>query len=554
MKENRLISDDNARKELARRELARRDVLRFGQYMIPSFKIYAHQKLIADALKKVTEYVETRGQSGSGRLMVLMPPQHGKSLLAAVLMSAWSLGKWPNWRYVMVSYNAKRAERNSKSVRDMVNSAPYRAIFGDLAGRDDAVSLSSDSRGVSAWSLSQPNTGGMISAGVGGSVTGYDAKLIIIDDPFAGREDAESPIEREKVLEWYESQIYSRQQDGTAIILFHTRWHPDDLAGKLIKEMVSNPRADQWDIICLPGLALNQGEYPQDLEMQKTMMRDGVYLPLTDPLGRQPGEALCPDMIRQELMENIRENMSPYNFLSLYQQMPFLRSGGFFKRNWFEKISKELPSDVVIIRALWYWDKAATAGGGDWSVGVLMAVDQYKRILVLTVARGQWSTFERNQEMRKAYERAKARFGNRLPIAQLWHQQDPGSAGLDSARDTNKSLIPIPAHYEPVSGSKEDRADPWRSGLEADIVTLVDGPWVRAFIDEHASFPKGQNDDQVDAASSAYSKLMGNAQAGSLPNSQPVQMSKWSLADVPVYEQSDEDDAEIINIGWTRRY
>ena len=120
--------------------------------------------------------------------------------------------------------------------------------------------------------------------------------------------------------------------------------------------------------------------------------------------------------------------------------------------------------------------------------------------------------------------------------------------------DTNKSLIPIPAHYEPVSGSKEDRADPWRSGLEADIVTLVDGPWVRAFIDEHASFPKGQNDDQVDAASSAYSKLMGNAQAGSLPNSQPVQMSKWSLADVPVYEQSDEDDAEIINIGWTRRY
>jgi len=500
------ISKDDARTELARRELARRDLLRFGQYMLPSFKFYAHQKLVSDALKGIVEYVESRGERGTGRLMVLMPPQHGKSLLAAVLFSAWTLGKWPNWRFVMVSYNAKRAERNSKAVRDMVNSQPYRAVFGDLAGRDDAVALSSDSRGISAWSLAQPNSGGMISAGVGGSVTGYDARIIIIDDPFAGREEAESPSEREKVMEWYESQIYSRQQDGTAIILFHTRWHEEDLAGKLIKSMASNPGADQWNIMCMPALALEPGEYPQNTAEQLEMMRDGIYLPLTDPLGREPGITLCDEIVRQGLMESIRQNMNAYNWLSLYQQMPYMRSGGMFKRQWFVVVEK-LPEDVKFIRALWYWDQAASGGSGDYSAGVLMAVDQFERIWVLHVARGQYSTFERRQAMKDAYMAARARFGAKLPSAGLWHQQDPASAGLDSARDTNKALAGLPAHFEPVSGSKETRAEPWSSALEGDNVRLLKGGWNQAFIEEHLSFPKGRNDDQVDAGSSCYSRL-----------------------------------------------
>jgi predicted phage terminase large subunit-like protein len=500
------ISKDDARAELARRELARRDLLRFGQYMLPTFKLYAHQKLVADALKGIVEYVESRGEHGTGRLMVLMPPQHGKSLLAAVLFSAWTLGKWPNWRFVMVSYNAKRAERNSKAVRDMVNSQPYRAVFGDLAGREDAVSLSSDSRGISAWSLAQPNSGGMISAGVGGSVTGYDARIIIIDDPFASRDEAESASEREKVMELYESQVYSRQQDGTAIILFHTRWHADDLAGKLIKNMVNNPAADQWNIVCMPALALGPGQYPGSVAEQVEMMRDGVYLPLVDPLGREPDVTLCDEIVKQGLMENIRQNMGAYNWSSLYQQMPYSRLGGMFKREWFVVVDK-LPEDVKFLQAVWYWDAAASSGSGDYSAGVLMALDQFGRVWVLQVVRGQYSTFERRKAMKDAYLAGRARFGVRLPSAGLWHPQDPASAGLDSARDTNKALAGLPAHFETVSGSKETRAEPWSSALESDNVRLLKGSWNQGFIDEHLSFPKGRNDDQVDAASSCYSRL-----------------------------------------------
>ena len=488
------------------RELSRKDILWFGQYMQPKFQMYAHQRLIADALKQVVEYVETRGERGCGRLMVLMPPQHGKSLTAANLFPAWALGNHPNWNFVMVSYNAKRAERNSKAVRDLVDDPMYTPLFGTGSGKEHPVELSSDSRGVSSWNLSQPHTGGMISAGVGGSVTGYVANVIIIDDPFAGREDAESQVEREKVIDWYESQIYTRQQNGTAIILFHTRWHPSDLAGHLIQEMVNNPRADQWEIICLPALALDQSEYPPDADAQRRLMLDGIYLPLHDPLNRSVGVALCPQMTSQGVLENIRDNMNPYNWMSLFQQLPFMRSGGKFQRKWFN-VADKLPDDIKFVKALWYWDNAAKSGSGDYSAGVLMAIDQFGRFWVITVARGQYSTFERRQAMRKSYEAAQIKFKGIIPIPQLWHQQDPASAGLDSARDTNKSLAGLPAHFEPVSGDKEVRADPWSSALESDNVVLLKGGWNQAFIDEHLSFPKGQNDDQVDAASSAYVKL-----------------------------------------------
>ena len=415
----------------------------------------------------------------------------------------------------MVSYNAKRAERNSKAVRDLINSAAYKTVFGGLASRDDPVSISSDNHGVSAWSLARPHSGGMVSAGVGGSVTGYEARIIIIDDPFAGREEAESAAERDRVREWYESQIYSRQQEGTAIILFHTRWHPDDLAGTLIKEMAASPIADQWEIVCLPALALAKNELPASEDEQRGLMREGIYLPLRDALRRKPGQALCPELVSQGLLEHIQANISPYNFLSLYQQMPFLRSGGFFQRRWFARVCEGLPAQINFSRAVWYWDKAATAGDGDWSVGVLMALDADRQVWVLAVSRGQWSTFERNNAMRRAWVEASLKF-DRLPAAQLWHPQDPGSAGLDSARDTNKALAPIPAHFEPVTGSKEVRADPWRSALEAQNVVLLKGDWVGAFVDEHAAFPKGQHDDQVDAAASAYSKVMEGG-ASTLP-------------------------------------
>lgn len=500
------ISKNEARAELAKRELARRSILRFGQYVMPHFKLYPHQRMIEASLLKVVEYVNTRGQSGIGRLMIETQPQVGKSLLASNLFPAWCLGNHPDWNFILTSYNDARAQGNSKAVRDLVNHPAYRAVFGDLAGKD--VALSSDSRSASEWSLAAPNRGGVMAAGVGGGITGRPANIILIDDPFKSREEAESQTRRDLVDDWYESQVYSRQQEGMAIILFHTRWNPDDLAGRKIKAMVSNPRADKWEILMMPALALEEDEYPKTEEEQRQRMMDGVFVPMADPLTRKPGEALCPEMLSQETLESIRENMSPLNFMSLYQQMPFSRSGGKFQRKWFTT-AESLPEDRFVF-SLWHWDKAATAGAGDYSAGALMALTASGQVWVLDAVRGQWSSYERDMHMRASYQAALVRFPA-LPVPVLWHQQDPGSAGKDSAQATNKTLAPIPAHFETVTGDKETRAEPWSSALEADNVRLLVGNWNKPYIDEHVSFPRGRNDDWVDCSSSAYNKLLALA-------------------------------------------
>lgn len=502
-----------ARRELAQRELARRDLIRFGQYMIPSFKVYKHQRLIVEKLNEIVDYVESKGERGLGRLMIETQPQVGKSLIASNLFPAWAMGNHPDWKFILTSYNDSRAQGNSKAVRDLVNHPHYRAVFGDLSTMEDPVKLSSDSRSVGEWSLAAPHRGGVFSAGVGGGITGRSASVVLIDDPFKSREEAESATRRDLVEDWYQSQIYSRQQEGMAIILFHTRWHQDDLAGRMIRSMATQTVTDRWEVLCMPALALGDEEYPKDEETQRKWMEDGVYLPITDPLGRKAGEALCEEMLSRGTLESIRDNMNAYNWESLYQQMPFMRSGGKFKRGWFV-VEDNLPEGIKFGKATWYWDQAASSSNGDFSAGVLMGLDQDARVWVLAVARGQWSTFERRNEMKRAWVKEGARFAGVMPVAQLWHQQDPGGAGLDSARDTNKALAGLPAHFEPVTGDKETRADPWSSALEADNVRLLKGSWNQAFVDEHLSFPKGKNDDQVDAASSAYTKLTGELETG----------------------------------------
>ena len=538
--------------ELAVRELARRSLVKFGSYMMEDFNIYRHTHFIGNELERVFAYISSRGMEGTGKLMVLTPPQHGKSLLAAILFTSWCLGKLPNLNTILVSYNAKRAEKNSRDIRDLIRSSNYKNVFGELSNREEPVSIANDNRGISSWGLAAPNKGGLVSAGVGGSITGYRANLIIIDDPFAGRIEAESALEREKVIDWYESQIYTRQQTGTAIILFHTRWHPEDLAGTIIKRMAKNKNADQWNIINLPAVAYEKHEYPVTKEDQESEMLNGIYIPFNDPLNREAGEVLCPQMVSEKLIGLIKENTSSYNFESLYQQKPFLKTGGFFKKEMFTSIFEKLPEDVVLKKAVWYWDKAATVNeDSDFSSGALLAIDNHEDVWVLEVIRGQWETYERNRNMKDGYERSVRKYKFSEP-PQIWHPQDPGSAGIDSALATSKALRPYPSHFEVVSGSKVVRAEPWQSALECKSVRFIDGNWMMGLILEHLQFPKGKHDDQIDAISSAYSKLMSlEGKKSLLPmyvESTPFpafpQIQERDLTPFPAFPQIQERDLE----------
>ncbi len=505
-------SKDEARREYSRRVLARRDLSAYAQYMLPMYKFYPHQELLAEKLAQVERYVLTKGKEGIGNLMVMMPPQHFKTTTVSHLFPSWAMGRYPDWPWITTSYNDQKATGNSRTVRDFVGSPDYRKIFGDMGNLPEPVELSSDTRSVSEWKLSAPHRGGMVAAGVGGGTTGYPSKITIIDDSVKNRAEADSVDKQDGIWDWYESSIYTRRQVGSAIILFQTRWNGRDLPGRLISQMVTNPKADKWDIVFLPALALPLDEYPRNLAQQRERMADeGVYIPFTDQLGRQPGEALCTDVMPQEMLESIRDNMTLYNWISMYQQMPTLRSGQVFERKWFKVIDeRDLPAGKYF--AIWYWDKAATPGGGDYSAGVLMAKpmdpNAPKVVYILDAVRGQWAAYERHQQMKKAYERSMKRWGERFvsrPV--IWHQRDPAAAGLDSAQATNLALLPYPSRHELTSAKTMDEVDPWIGALQGDGVRLVRGGWNQPFIDEHITFPKGKNDDWVDVGATGYKRL-----------------------------------------------
>lgn len=497
------VSPQVAQLELARRKLARQKLLHFCRYMDPKFEFADHLQLVAEKLEQVERFVETRGAEGIGRLMILMPPQHGKSELASRKFPAHILGRLPHLRIILLSYGADLASKNSRFVRDAIETKSYQALFGGLSSRNEPVELSSDSRGIASWDLAQPHRGGMIAAGVGGGITGQPADLIIADDLFKNREEADSKDRRDLVDDWWKSSVLTRQRgEHAAIILFFTHWHADDQVGRLMKRMVEDPKADQWDILMLPALALDS--YMPSVEEQRKKMREGVFIPLTDPLGRRPGEPLWPARFGRAFLDNRKANLGLYEFTALDQQMPFLREGGQFKREWFQVVESG-PGKEAVARVM-YWDKAATEGGGARTAGAVLSLDKDGFFNLEHMVKGQWSTYRREKKMVQAGKIFYGVYGK----FQIWHPQDPGSAGVDSAKATNGKLAinGLVGHYAPVTGDKETRAGPLSSAAEAGIVRLVRGGWNEEFIDEAVAFPGGAFKDQIDAASDAYNKLL----------------------------------------------
>jgi len=487
--------------ELINREQARRDLCTFGEYVVPWWRAHDMHRAIAAELMEVIRFLKTG--EGTNRLIILSPPQHGKSVESSQIFPAFALGQVPDLRIFLISYGADLSVTNSRAARSIVLSQEYQAIYGTHSASDEPVMLSADSRASSTWDLAQPHRGGVLATGINGSISGRAKGLAIIDDPIKNHKEAQSEDVRNDAWEFWLSSIRPR---ATAAVLIMTHWHPDDPAGRFLREMILKPGADQWKVVMLPALAFESEEYAKDEEEQKNAMLDGVYLPMRDPLNRMPNEALCSAMMTQEQLFKTRETDDFY-FTSLYQQLPFERSGQRYKREWFKTVTK-LPEGVTIKFIVRYWDKANSTKG-DYTVGVLMAYCSDGYFYILDIVRGKWSSYERDQKIRAAAEKDKEiqALAYKAKVY-TWHQQDPGSAGKDSAEATNRLLFGFPAFFEPVTGDKETRSEPMESAFQGGLICLLQAAWNEAFIDECISFPRGRNDDQVDAASSAYNKLL----------------------------------------------
>lgn len=389
-----------------------------------------------------------------------MPPRHTKTETVTVRYSAYRLEQDPTMNVILGSYNQHLANRFSRKIKRVVESR---------------VELSKDRNAVEEWETE--DGGGFRAVGVGGGITGFGGDLIMIDDPVKSREEADSEIYRNKCWDWFNDDLYTRLEPNASIILTMTRWHEDDLAGRLIHEMEDG--GEHWDIVKLPAVAEEN-----------------------DPLGRKIGEALCPIRYDTEALTRIKAK-SERSFQSLYQQHPTPREGLFFHVDKLQ-IVDAVPIDARRARG---WDKAATAGGGDWTAGPKLAKDKEGIIYIEDMARGQWDTATRDRTIRQTAEM------DGRECKQVG-EQEPGSGGKESAENFVRLLSGFPVKTYPATNAKEIRADPFSSQLNAGNVRLVRGPWNKTYIEELRAFPHGKHDDQVDGSSLAFNELNGGNQSG----------------------------------------
>lgn len=388
------------------------------------------------------------------RLMIFCPPQHGKSQMTTIRYPVWRLEHNPNLRVIVGCYNQTLANRFSRQARRIA---------------EDRIALDRERRAVEEW---QTAAGGIFRAvGVGAGITGQGGDLIMIDDPVKNREEAESQAYRDRVYEWYTNDLFTRQGPNAAIILIMTRWHTDDLAGRIL----ASEEGPRWTVINLPAIA-----------------EEG------DPLGRGVGAALCPDRYDEAALAERRTVLGSYAFSALYQGHPSPPGGGIFRRDWFTIVGAA-PSDATRCR---YWDKAGSEKStADYSAGVKIARDGDGVFYIEDVVRGQWSALARERIMRQTAELD----GGNVSIG---IEQEPGSGGLESAQSSLRNLAGFAVAAEKVTGEKSTRAMPFAAQCEARNVKLVRGAWNSAYLDELCSFPYGTHDDQVDGSSGAFSKLV----------------------------------------------
>lgn len=425
----------------------------------PRFVFYKHCELLAGICERVT--------SGElKRVMIQLPPRHSKSELFSRLFSAYYLRRNPHHFVGINSYSADLAYTLSRAAREN-----YIECGGTV--KDDVSA-------VKHWET--PEGGGLWAAGVGGSITGKGFHLGIIDDPLKNAEEAASEIIREKHKEWYSSTFYTRQEPEAAIVVIQTRWHEDDLTGWLLSQETEGEEPENWHVVCLPAIAEESPVVPETCTLEPDI--------------RPNGEALCPERYNEAKLSKIKARIGEYHFGALYQQRPSAKQGLFFHVDKLELVD-EVPIDARRARG---WDKAATAGGGDWTVGVKIAKDKEGIFYIEDVIRGQWDTATRDRTIRQTAEldgRQCKQIG----------EQEPGSGGKESAENFIRLLAGFSVTTEPATNAKEVRADPFSSQVNAGNVKVKKGLWNRLYIEELRTFPHGRHDDQVDGSSLAFNEL-----------------------------------------------
>ncbi len=446
-------------------------LISYAAYQWPGYKDAAHHRLIARHLEAVE-----RGEIT--RLMITMPPRHGKSMLASEFFPAWYIGRNPGHYVVTATYAQELADDFGRKVKNQIEDEAYKAIFPGVALADDSKSAKRFhiDGNTGGYEHSTGQRGAFYAVGVGGPLTGRGAHLLLIDDPVKNREDAESEVIRKKTKDWFTSTAYTRLMPGGRIVIIQTRWHEDDLAGWLQEEHSH----EGWVVLNLPAI-------------------------------NDAGEALWPEQYDVEALERIKRALPPRDWSALYQQRPSPETGDYFKREWINLMEHTPPREHM--RIYGGSDYAVTSSGGDYTVHAVVGLDPEGRPWLLDMWRKQASSDEWVEAFCDLVLKWK-------PIG--WGEETgqikSGVGPFLLRRQLDKGAY-VGREAFATRGDKAVRAQSFR-GLIATRGLYIhkDAPFVSDLISEMMSFPVGVHDDQVDALG-LVGQLIDRMNAGKVPNS-----------------------------------
>ena len=461
-------------------ELARRRLIDFTTYTMPRYEAKAFHRKIAEALDKV---LATPG----ARLGIFVPPQHGKSELVTRRFPAQALGKMPNLNVIVGSYDANFARKFSRSIKATMRSSTYKELFPNSKLDGDGVRKGTYSARDSDWDVHNgtEKTGSLMSVGVGTGATGNPCDLMVLDDVIKNREEAESETYREKLWYWWTDSLRTRLKDSTRVVMTFTRWHEDDLAGRILADEGLVENGGKWVILVLPAIKESNDDPQDDF--------------------REVGEPLWPEVHSLKTLLGYQQGGSR-TWTSVYQQRPAPKEGGLIKREYFPIWTSAQVMDFIKGRDFvrhFVVDTAFTNKTKNDPSAVLEFFIMENLLFVLHFKKYHLQMGELLEELKRIYAKGtKKSFmyiepkANGISIVQL----------LQRIRLDNGNLMNVKEDFNP-DVDKYARAAAIVDILETGRVILVAGHWNEVFLTDCAVFPNGKEKEAVDTIVQAVDKL-----------------------------------------------
>jgi predicted phage terminase large subunit-like protein len=429
----------------------RDDLIAFCQKMQPDYKVGKHHRILANMLMDIADGKETR-------TCVNMPPRHGKSQLISIYFPAWFLGKYPNKKVLMVSHTTDLAVDFGRKVRNLIDRPEYKSIF-------PTVSLALDNKSAGRWNTN--SNGEYYACGVGSALAGRGADLLLVDDPHNEQDIINGNYDVfDKAYEWFTYGARTRLMPGGRVAIVQTRWHQDDLTGRVTKDMTQNEQADQYNIVEFPAIIDDGSTHPK---------------------------ALWPEFYNLKALQQTKASMPLFQWNAQYQQNPTAEEASVIKREWWKIWKKDEPPECEYIvmtldAAAETHNRADFTAITTWGVFMNEEADAYNIILL--------NAIKKRVEFPELKILAFEEWNEWEPDAFIVEKKSAGTALYQELRRTG---IPV-QEYTPHrgSGDKLARLNSVADIIKSGLVWVPEFRWAEEVVEEIAGFPFMTHDDLVD--------------------------------------------------------